>query len=57
MVEPYHQLNGHRLRRTVGVDDGQGFLAFCSSWGRKELDMPEQLNKTHLNFIFKMGLN
>ena len=26
-----------------GVGDGQGGLACCSSWGRKELDMTEQL--------------
>ena len=45
-VEPYHRLDGQRLGRTVGVGDGQGCLAFCSSWGRKELDMTEQLNKT-----------
>ena len=24
--------------------DGQGGLAYCSSWGHKELDMTEQLN-------------
>ena len=29
---------------TPGVGDGQGGLACCSSWGRKELDMTEQLN-------------
>ena len=27
-----------------GVGDGQGGLACCSSWGRKESDMTEQLN-------------
>ena len=27
-----------------GVGDGQGGLACCSPWGRKELDMTEQLN-------------
>ena len=29
---------------TLGVDDGQGGLACCDSWGHKELDMTEQLN-------------
>ena len=29
---------------TLEVGDGQGGLACCSSWGRKELDMTEQLN-------------
>jgi len=27
-----------------GVGDGQGGLAFCDSWGHKELDMTERLN-------------
>ena len=26
------------------VGDGQGGLACCNSWGRKELDMTERLN-------------
>ena len=29
---------------TPGVGDGQGALACCGSWGRKESDMTEQLN-------------
>ena len=32
---------------TVGVDDGQGGLACCSSWGCKESDMTEQ--RTEMN--------
>ena len=28
---------------------GQGGLACCSSWGRKESDTTEQLNRTELN--------
>ena len=28
----------------LGVGDGQGGLACCGSWGRKELDTPERLN-------------
>ena len=31
---------------TPGVGDGQGGLACCDSWGRKELDMTERLNWT-----------
>ena len=27
-----------------GVGDGQGGLACCDSWGRKESDMTERLN-------------
>ena len=29
---------------TPGVGDGQGGLACCGSWGRKELDTTERLN-------------
>ena len=29
------------LSGTLGVGDGQGGLAYCDSWGRKELDMTE----------------
>ena len=31
-------------QRTPGVGDGQGGLACCDSWGRKESDMTERLN-------------
>ena len=37
-------LNGHGFGRTLGVGDGQGGLAFCSSWGHKESDMTKLLN-------------
>jgi len=30
--------------------DGQGGLACCDSWGRKELDTTEQLNLTEPSF-------
>ena len=29
---------------SLGVGDGQGSLACCSSWGRKETDKTERLN-------------
>ena len=32
------------LSELWGVGDGQGSLACCDSWGRKELDTTEQLN-------------
>ena len=44
MVGWYHRLSGHGFGWTLGVGDGQGGLACCSSWGCKELDMTEQLN-------------
>ena len=33
MVGWHHQLNGHEFGWTLGVGDGQGGLACCSSWG------------------------
>ena len=46
MVGWHHWLNGHGFGWTPGVGDGQGGLACCGSWGRKELDMTERLNWT-----------
>ena len=39
-----HELDGREFEGTPGVGDGQGGLACCNSWGRKESDMTEQLN-------------
>ena len=41
MVGQHHQLNGHEFEQTLGVGDGQGGLACCGPWDRKELDMTE----------------
>ena len=46
MVGWHHQLSGHRFGWTPGVGDGQGDLACCGSWGRKESDMTEKLNNS-----------
>ena len=45
----HHQLDGREFEWTPGVGDGQGGLACCDSWGRKESDTTEQLNWTELN--------
>ena len=37
----HHGLNGHGFGWTPGAGDGQGGLACCSPWGRKELDTTE----------------
>ena len=42
----HHWLDGHESGWTLGVGDGQGGLACCDSWGRKESDMTERLNWT-----------
>ena len=39
MVGWHHQLNEHEFEQALGVGDGQGSLACCSPWDRKELDM------------------
>ena len=44
MTRWHHQLNGPEFEQTPGDSEGQGNLACCSLWGRKELDMTEQLN-------------
>ena len=40
----HHWLDGSEFEWTLGVGDGQGGLACCNSWDRKELDMTEWLN-------------
>ena len=49
MVGWHHWLDGCEFGWTPGVGDGQGGLACCNSWGRKESDMTELLNWTELN--------
>ena len=51
-----------KCEEAPGVGDGQGSLACCSPWGRKESDMTEQLNWTELThkinltiWIYKMN--
>ena len=46
----HHRLNGHGFGWSLGVGDGQGGLACCDSWGRKESDTTERLNWTELNW-------
>ena len=42
MVGWHHRLNGHEVEQTLGDCEGQGSLACCSPWGRRESDMTEQ---------------
>ena len=41
MVGWHHQFYGHEFEQALGVDDGQGSLAWCSPLGCKESDMTE----------------
>ena len=47
----HHWLSGHGFGWTLGVGDGQGSLACCSSRGRKESDTTERLNWTELKLM------
>ena len=47
MVGWHHRLlNGHGFEQTPGDGDGQGGLACCSPWGRRESGMTERLNSS-----------
>ena len=50
----HHPLDGLEFEWTPGDDDGEGGLACCDSWGRKELDMTEWLNRTELNGSYSL---
>ena len=44
MVRWHHRLDGHEFEQAPGIGDGQGSLAFCSSWGLKESNTTERFN-------------
>ena len=44
MVGWHQQLHEYDFEEAPGIGDGQGTLACCSPWGRKELDTIERLN-------------
>ena len=41
MVGWHRQVNGHEFEQAPGDGEGQGSLACCSPWGRKESNMTE----------------
>ena len=56
MVGWHHRLNWHEFEHAPGNGEGQGSLACCSPWGRKESYMTEWLNSkiplsAHLTFF------
>ena len=51
MVGWHHRLYGHGFGWTPGVGDGQGGLVCCGSWGHKESDTTEWLNRTELSDV------
>ena len=46
MVGWHHWCDGHDFEEALRVDNGQGSLTCCSSWGHKESDMTKWLNLT-----------
>ena len=56
MAGLHHWLNGRESEWTPGVGDGQGGLACCDSWGRKESDTTQQLKWTELKHCNYMPL-
>ena len=53
----HHCLDGCESEWTPGVGDGQGDLACCDSWGRKESDTTERLNWTELNLCYTQSVS
>ena len=59
MVGWHRRLDGHEFEQALGVGEGQGGLACCSPWGRKESDTTERQNenssalniRVHVNFL------
>ena len=48
MVGWHHQLDGHEFEQAPGASKGQGSLACCSPWGRKESHTTYGLNNKEL---------
>ena len=48
MVEWHHWFYGHEFEQALGVGDGQGSLACCSPWGRKESDRSDSTELQHI---------
>ena len=47
MVGWHHQPDGLEFKQALGDCEGQGNLACCSSWDRKESDTTQQLNNNN----------
>ena len=44
MVGCHHRLKGHEFEQAPGAGEGQGGMACCSPWGRKEPDTTNNSN-------------
>ena len=45
MVGWHHRLNGHEFEQTLGLGEGPGSLACCSSRGHKDSNTTQRQNK------------
>ena len=52
MVGWHHRLSGREFEQAPREGEGQGSLACCSPWDRKDLNTTEKLNWTELMHIF-----
>ena len=55
MAGRHHWCSEHELGQTLGDGEGQGGLACCSPWGRKESDMTGQLNNNKIFIEVNLG--
>ena len=51
MIGWHRRLDGYEFEQALGDGEMHGSLVCCSQWGRKELDMTEQLNWTAAHLI------
>ena len=58
MVGWHHQFNGYDFEQTPGESEGQGSLAYSSTWGHEESAMTEQLKQqdSHRNINTRTSL-
>ena len=52
MVEWHHWLSGQEFEQALGDGEGQGSLACCSPWCRKESDPTERMGRTDISKWF-----
>ena len=49
----HHRLNGHEFEQIPGDGEGQGRLACCSPWGRKETQLRDWTTTTMKSSVKK----
>ena len=47
----HHRHNEHEFEQTLRDGEGQGSLACCSPWGRKESDTTEGMNNKNIQQV------